>query len=63
VTVRLWAEIAALPIAQREALLLRDWHGLSYAEIAQIARTNITTVTSRIHDARVALRHRMGRYL
>jgi RNA polymerase sigma-70 factor, ECF subfamily len=63
VSARLRAEIAALPLAQREALLLRDWHGLSYAEIAQVTGATVAAVTSRIHDARCALRERMRRYL
>ena len=60
---RLWTEIQRLPEVQREALLLRDWHGLSYAEIAQSTGTNVTTVNSRLHDARARLRERLRRYL
>ena len=60
---RLWSEIQRLPEVQREALLLRDWHGLSYAEIADATRTNVTTVNSRLHDARLRLRERLRRYL
>jgi len=60
---RLWREIQRLPQPQREALLLRDWHGLSYAEIAEATGTTVTTVNSRIHDARVRLRERLRRYL
>lgn len=60
---RLWREIERLPDAQREALLLRDWHGLSYDEIATATNTTVTTVNSRIHDARVRLRERLRRYL
>jgi RNA polymerase sigma-70 factor (ECF subfamily) len=60
---RLWAEIAVLPPPQREALLLRDWHGLSYAQIADVVGATISTVTWRIHDARTALRKKMTRYL
>ncbi|MCW5982764.1 MAG: sigma-70 family RNA polymerase sigma factor [Bryobacteraceae bacterium] len=60
---RLWAEIQRLPEAQRETLLLRDWHGLSYSEIAEVTGTNVTTVNSRLHDARERLRERLRRYL
>ncbi len=60
---RLWREINRLPDVQREALLLRDWHGLSYAEIAETTGTNVTTINSRLHDARVRLRERLRRYL
>lgn len=59
----LWREIQRLPDVQREALLLRDWHGLSYAEIAEATGTNATTVNSRLHDARTRLRERLRRYL
>jgi len=60
---RLWREIRRLPEPQREALLLRDWHGLSYAEIADITGSTVAAVNSRIHDARVRLRERLRRYL
>lgn len=60
---RLWTEIQRLPEVQREALLLRDWHGLSYSEIAEATGTNVTTVNSRLHDARARLRDRLRRYL
>jgi len=62
-TERLWREIARLPEAQREVLLLRDWHGLSYAEIAEATGTSLTTVNSRLHDARSRLRERLRGYL
>jgi RNA polymerase sigma-70 factor (ECF subfamily) len=60
---RLWREIDRLPDVQKEALLLRDWHGLSYAEIADATGTNVTTINSRIHDARIRLRERLRRYM
>ena len=60
---RLWREIRGLPDVQREALLLRDWHGLAYKQIAEITGTNVTTVNSRLHDARTRLRERLRRYL
>ena len=60
---RLWREIQRLPEVQREALLLRDWHGLSYAEIAAATGASVTTINSRLHDARVRLRERLRRYL
>jgi RNA polymerase sigma-70 factor (ECF subfamily) len=60
---RLWREIGRLPEPQREALLLRDYHGLSYAEIAEASGTTVTTINSRLHDARARLRERLRRYL
>jgi len=62
-TARVWRAIRRLPQEQREALLLRDWHGLSYAEIAQALGVHVTTVNSRLHDAREKLRSQLGRYL
>ena len=59
----LWREIAALPLLQREAVILRDWHGLSYAEIAEVTGATTAVITGRLHDARTALRKRMGKYL
>jgi len=63
INARLWREIRNLPDVQREALLLRDWHGLSYKEIAEATGTNVTTINSRLHDARTRLRERLRRYL
>jgi RNA polymerase sigma-70 factor, ECF subfamily len=60
---KVWDAIRRLPLDQREALLLRDWHGLSYADIAETVGTNVGTVSSRIHDARTALRKQIGRRL
>lgn len=60
---RLWREIQRLPDAQREVLLLRDWHGLSYAEIAEATGASLTAVNSRLHDARMRIRERLRRYL
>lgn len=45
-----------LPGSQREALMLRYWNDLSYAEIAVIVGCSIGTVRSRLHNARRALR-------
>lgn len=40
----------------QEALVLRDVHGMTYEEIAQILDVNLNTVKSRISRARAALR-------
>lgn len=42
---------------QRAALLLRDVEGFSYEEIAQITASEIGTVKSRIHRARLSVRN------
>ena len=44
--------VAALPADQRAALVLRDYEGLSYEEIAVVLRIGVGAVKSRIHRAR-----------
>jgi len=53
---RLWRAVSLLPATKREILVLRDFHDLSYAEIAQVLRIPIGTVMSRLHAARKGLR-------
>lgn len=43
--------ISALPAGQREALLLKLHHGLSYVEIAEALAIPVGTVRSRLHHA------------
>jgi RNA polymerase sigma factor (sigma-70 family) len=50
------AALATLPAAFREAVLLCDVHGLSYAEIAGVVGAKTGTVRSRIHRGRALLR-------
>jgi RNA polymerase sigma factor (sigma-70 family) len=49
------AAIAALPAPFREILVLRDVHGLSYREIAEVTGAPAGTVMSRLARARCAL--------
>jgi RNA polymerase sigma factor (sigma-70 family) len=49
------AAIAALPAPFRETLVLRDVHGLSYREIAEVTGASAGTVMSRLARARCAL--------
>ena len=49
--------LAGIPVEQRDALLLRDVQGFSYEEIAVITASEIGTVKSRIHRARLAARN------
>ena len=49
---RVYAEIAALPEAFRDALTAVDVLGLSYAEAARALRIREGTLTSRVHRAR-----------
>ncbi len=52
---RLQQALAALPVEQRECLILRELEELSYREIVQITGAPIGTVMSRLWRARQAL--------
>ncbi len=45
-----------LPFDQRQAVLLSDFHGYHYEEIARMTASNVGTVKSRIHRGRERLR-------
>lgn len=51
----IWQAISRLSTAKREILVLRDFHDLSYAEIAEVLKIPIGTVMSRLHSARKSL--------
>lgn len=51
------AALERLPPAQKAALLLRDVEGFDYEEIALITTSELGTVKSRIHRARLAVRN------
>jgi RNA polymerase sigma-70 factor (ECF subfamily) len=53
--------IAALPVDQRVVIVLREFHGLDYAEIATALEIDLNTVKSRLSRARAALREALGR--
>lgn len=53
---RLVAAIGELPLVFREAVVLRDVQGLSYAEIGEILGVRVGTVRSRIARGRERLR-------
>ena len=55
-------ELDSLPAQQREIILLRDFHELSYAEISEVLSIRAGTVMSRLHRARAELGRRMQRY-
>jgi RNA polymerase sigma-70 factor (ECF subfamily) len=48
--------VVALPQNQRELILLRDYHGFKYAEIAKILNVPIGTIMSRLSRVRNQLR-------
>ena len=53
---RVWRALAALPADKREIIVLRDFHDLSYSDIARVLDIPIGTVMSRLHGARQRLR-------
>ncbi len=56
------SELMGMAPEQREVILLRDYHNLSYAEIASVLGVPKGTIMSRLHRARTELRNRMQRY-
>ena len=56
---RVWSAIGGLSRSHREILVLRDFHDLTYAEIAGTLDIPLGTVMSRLHAARSALRARL----
>ena len=56
---RLREAIAALPFDQRSALVLREFHGMRYQEIAFSLEVTVGTVKSRLARGRAALRDSM----
>jgi len=55
--------IAALPEHYRIVLVLRDMEGLSNEETAEILEDSVSSVKSRLHRARMALREQVTRSL
>jgi RNA polymerase sigma-70 factor (ECF subfamily) len=53
--------VEALPVEFREVFVLREMEGLSYKEIAEMARIPIGTVMSRLSRARRQLQAALGR--
>ena len=53
------AGVAKLPDAQRAVLVLREYHELDYAEIADVLELDVGTVKSRLSRARTALREHL----
>lgn len=55
--------VLALPPASRSVIILREYEGLSYRDIAQTLEIPIGTVMSRLNYARQALRTSLSRYM
>lgn len=55
----LWSQVARLPDAQRQTLVLRFSEGLQYEEIAQVLSVPLGTVKSRIHHGLSRLREQL----
>ncbi len=53
---KIWLALTRLAPPRREIVALRDFQGLSYAEIAQVLDIPVGTVMSRLHTARKELR-------
>lgn len=56
---RLYAELAALPVKQREAVVLRDVHGLRYDEVATVLGTSRAAVETLLFRGRRRLQSRL----
>ncbi len=54
--------LSELPFRQRAAWLLSEIEDLSYAEIAEVLRTNVTVVRGQLHRARSTLAVRMAQW-
>ncbi|MCA9234518.1 MAG: sigma-70 family RNA polymerase sigma factor, partial [Planctomycetales bacterium] len=53
------AALAALPLEERETVVLRLWSGLTFAQIAELANSSTSTVHRRYETALAALRGRL----
>lgn len=56
-------QVGRLRLDYREVIVLRDYQGLSYEEIADILGCSVQAIKSRLFRARSLLRERLGRYL
>lgn len=57
---RIAAELEQLPAHEREVFVLREFEGLRYREIAELAEIPVGTVMSRLYSARRHLADRLG---
>ena len=57
------AAIASLPEAQRMAIILRRFEGMSYGDIAEVLKTSVPAVKSLLFRAREDLREKLKPFL
>ena len=57
---RVMGMVGRLPEGQREAILLKFGHGLSYKEIAEVMGESVSNVGFLIHAGLKGVRERMG---
>src|SRR5437870_10853415 len=57
---RIAVAVAELPEDQRTAIVLAEYHGMSYAEIAGVMRCSEKSVESRLYRAKQTLRQRLA---
>ena len=55
--------VLSLPVNSRVAIVLREFEGMSYDDIATLTHTSIGTVKSRISRARLKLQEELSEYL
>jgi RNA polymerase sigma-70 factor (ECF subfamily) len=55
------AAVNALPLPERTVIVLREYEGMAYREIAAVLGIPIGTVMSRLHKARSRVRRRLSR--
>jgi RNA polymerase sigma-70 factor, ECF subfamily len=48
-------QIKILPPDQRAALVLREFEGLSYEQVADVLQTTVSAIKGRLHRARLTL--------
>jgi RNA polymerase sigma-70 factor (ECF subfamily) len=56
-------QVSRLPSDFREVIILRDYQGLSYQEVADVVGCSVKAVKSRLFRARTLLRDKLRRYL